>query len=63
MKIYPVEFEVVDEMDDIFAKFTAFDEESFEVDVKKKILSPDDLRIIADKLEFAQKMMKDGIND
>ncbi len=61
MKSYPVKFEITDSVDDLYAKFTAFDDMSFEVDIKTQILSPDDLREIADELEKAEKLLKSGI--
>ena len=61
MKAYPVEFEVTDEVGDIYANFICFDDESFEVDIKKQILSSDDIRKIADELDKSLKLMKDGV--
>ena len=58
--MYPVEIEVTDDVGDHMAKFTAFDDESFMVKIDGIILSPQDLREIADKLEEAMKMLKDG---
>ena len=61
MKSYPVKFEIIDSTGELFAKFTSFDDESFIVNIKKKILSPADIREIADELEKAEKMLKSGI--
>ena len=61
MKSYPVKFEILDSMDELFAKFTAFDDESFIVKIKTQILSPKDLREIADELEKATELLKNGV--
>ncbi len=61
MKSYPVQFEIIDSTNELFAKFTAFDNESFEVDIKTQILSPEDIRKIADELEKATDLLKSGV--
>ena len=61
MRSYPVQFEILDSTNELFAKFTAFDEDSFEVDIKTQILSPDNLRKIADELEKALELLKSGV--
>ena len=62
MKMFPVEFELtLEDETTLLGKFTAFDEESFEVDIKKQIISSDDFRDIADALDTAERLLKDGI--
>lgn len=59
--MYPVEFEVVNEDIGAYAKFTAFDEESFNVKIKEQILSSDDIREVANCLDRALVLLKEGI--
>jgi len=64
VKLYPVEFEIfLDDSETQMATFTAFDDESLSVDIKEQILSPDDLRGIADMLVIAEKLLKKGVQD
>jgi len=61
MEMYPTSFEVnIGGDDSLFAKFTAFDDESFEVELKT-ICDPKDIRELADKLEEALILLKEGI--
>ena len=60
IKMYPTEYEVtIDWTDTPYAKFKAFDDESFEVEVKT-ITTPDELRKLADMLEIALVRLKNG---
>ena len=59
LKLYPTEFEVYDEEDKYQVdKFTAFDEETFSISIEDKIISPDDLRKIANMLDTSLKLLK-----
>ena len=63
LKLYPTEFEVYDDEEDKYqvAKFTAFDEETFSISIEDKIISPDELRKIADMLDTSLKLLKEGM--
>ena len=63
LKLYPTEFEVYDDEEDKYqvAKFTAFDEETFSISIEDKIISPDELRKIADMLDASLKLLKEGM--
>lgn len=60
MKIYPTAFEVLDEMDDVIAVFTAFDEESLEIELKQAIWCDADLRKLADAYAYATEQLIQG---
>lgn len=62
MIAYPTEYEVIIEGDsDIQAKFTMFDNEAFEVEIKT-IMDGDDLREIADLLDAVLELNKKGVD-
>ena len=63
LKLHPTEFEVYDDEEDKYqvAKFTAFDEETFSISIEDKIISPDELRKIADMLDISLKLLKEGM--
>ena len=62
MKMFPVEFELyLDDEETVIGKFKAFDDESFAVEVKDQIMNSNDLRDIADKLDLAYKLLKEGV--
>ena len=63
LKLHPTEFEVYDDEEDKYqvAKFTAFDEETFSISIEDKIISPDELRKIADMLDASLKLLKEGM--
>jgi hypothetical protein len=62
MRMYPVKYEIVDDAETLVGTFEAFDESSFTITINDVILSPDDLRTIADRLELAQKHLKEGFD-
>ena len=63
MKAYPTKYEVYEdnECTELMAKFTAFDEETFEVKIDNKLISSKDLRELARLLEIAEEQLKEGI--
>ncbi len=63
MKAYPTKYEVYEdnECTELMAKFTAFDEDTFEVKIDDKLISSKDLRELARLLEIAEKQLKEGI--
>ena len=50
LKLYPIEFEV-------------YDEETFSISIEDKIISPDELRKIADMLDTSLKLLKEGMEN
>lgn len=61
MKIYPVEFEVFDDANDLIATFKAIDEESLEIDLKESIWLPDEFYKLADAYKISTKQLNEGI--
>jgi len=62
MKMFPVKYELYPDNDenDCICTLNAFDDESYEINIHNSIVTPDELRDIADCLEFAEKMLKKG---
>jgi hypothetical protein len=62
IKIYPVQFEVYSSDDETckLGEFKGFDTETINVELNA-ILSPDELRELANKLEVAIKLFKEGL--
>lgn len=51
----PTEWELTDEDNELVAKFELFDAHSIVVYIHEKILTPDELRLIADELDKVYK--------
>ena len=51
MKHYPTEIEFVDEGKELIAKLKLFEDASWQLTIQDRLISPDDLRYIADVLE------------
>jgi hypothetical protein len=63
MIAYPTVWEIYDTKTDaiLMAKFTAFDEESFNVSIEDKIIDSENLKKIAELLKIAEKQLIEGI--
>jgi len=61
MKIFPVKYELYPDNDeDCICTLTAFDDECFEINIHNSIVTPRELRDIANCLEFAEEELKKG---
>jgi len=61
MKMFPVKYELYQDNDeDCICTLKAFDDESYEINIHNSVITSDELRDIADCLEFAEKSLKKG---
>ena len=62
IKVYPIAFEVYSDEDETYklGKFKGFDTETIHVELDA-ILSSDEMRELADKLEVATKLFREGL--
>lgn len=61
MKMYPVEFEVFDEIEDKVATFKAFDGDCLEIELKHSIWTADELHKLADAYKIAITQLIEGV--
>ena len=61
MRMYPVEFEVFDDISDKVATFKAFDEDCLEIELKQSIWCVDDFHKLADAYEIATRQLIEGV--
>lgn len=62
IKVYPIDFEIYSDEDETYklGNLKGFDKATLNVELNA-IISPDELWELADKLEIATKLFKDGI--
>lgn len=62
IKVYPIGFEIYSDEDETYklGEFKGFDTETIHVQLEA-IMSPDEMRELANKLEVATKLFKEGL--